>query len=354
LAYPEGSPHGLTEAADRLSNLGNRVARAAADIARSASVSGWQGHRYEVFIAASRSLSSSLESGASALSRASSSLAQLGTHLANVQRRIKSWAEEIEMAEEQLRSAERELHAVRSENLVTPLPGSARLERAEAACRRATAELEELRERYLPKARQLCQDLRQDDERAAAALRAAAETAPRTSASGSLPLPEVKADASAGFGNRDGAVGAHASASIEMILATLHKRFGDDMSSVDFTASAGANAEASARAEVGPDGAHLDAGVDAQAGGKATVESTLGHEDVFQLKPSIDGRVGPGFEARAGIHVDEDGLHLGADFGASPIVGGGVHLEADVDPGGIMQAVKDAPRTVEKIVNILG
>ncbi|WP_117212523.1 WXG100 family type VII secretion target [Allorhizocola rhizosphaerae] len=350
LAYPEGNPAALTQAAQRLSGLAARVAGAATSIGRSAAVSGWEGPRYEVFVSAGRDVAASLDPGAAALNRASSNLAQLGTRVEDAQRRIRAWAEEIEAAERSLQTAQSELIAAR---LAAGLTG--RPTHLEGAFERASHELDELRARYIPKARQLCGELRQDDERAANALRAAAAMAPKAAsrAPGPLSFLDLKTAASAGFDDRDGAIGAHASASIEAILARLHERFGDGTTTYGLDASVGASASASANAELGPNGLHLGGGADVQAGAKGSVSATVGDEDTFAITPSLDGRAGPGAGAHANVDVDEDGLHADIGAGLSPLIGGGVHLEVHVNPAGILDTIQDAPRTIETIKDLI-
>jgi len=361
LAYPEGNPAALTASAGRLSDLAARIERASASIAESIRVSGWEGHRYGVFTTAGRALADVLGPGAAALRRTSSELTELATELKDAQRRIEAWADEIEAAQRRFRAAGSALNAAMFANplgagAVTSSPGSSGLGRAQAAYERAASELDELRAHYLPKARQLCERLRQEDERTASTLRTAAASAPKAASGAPSPLSffDLNTDASAGFGNRDGTFGGSASASIEAILARLHKEFDDGASTTEIEATVGANAEASAKAEVGPGGLHLGAGGQAQAGAKAELSGTLGDEGTFALKPSIDGRLGPGVEAGASIDADGKGLHFGVHAGASAVIGGGLHLEVDVDPGGLLDAAREAPRTIEKIKDILG
>jgi hypothetical protein len=48
-----------------------------------------------------------------------------------------------------------------------------------------------------------------------------------------------------------------------------------------------------------------------------------------------------------------DGVHVDVGAGLSPLVGGGVHLEFHVNPVGVLETVRDAPRIIENIGDIL-
>jgi hypothetical protein len=326
-----------------------------------------------VFTTAGRALGNVLAPGGAALRRASSQLTQLATQLKDAQRRIDAWAEEIEAAEKRLHSAATALNAamfsVPFGGGSTSAPDPGKLGRAQTAFQRAGSELEELRAQYIPKARQLCERVRQEDERTASALRSAAASAPQGASApvaaspgsgggggGSSPFSffDFKPNAEAGPANQDGTFGGHATVSIEAILANLHKEFHDGAGTTEIDATVGANAEASAKAEVGPHGVHVGLGGEAQAGAKGSFGGTLGDEDSFALKPSIDGRLGPGAEAGAHVDVDGDGFHADAHLGVSPIIGGGVHVEVDVDPVGLVKAAIDAPKDIEKIKRFFG
>ena len=376
MAYPEGNPGALTAAAGRMSDLASRIERASASIAEGTRVPGWEGHRYGVFTTAGRALANVLEPGGAALRRASSDLTQLATQLKDAQRRIEAWADEIEAAEKRFRAAGTALNAAMFSVPFgagsTSAPGPGKLGRAQTAFQRAGSDLEELRAQYVPKARQLCERVRQEDERTASALRGAAAAAPQGASapvaasaaggggggggggSGPLSFFDFKPNAEAGPANQDGTFGGHATVSIEAILANLHKEFNDGAGTTEIDGTVGVNAEASAKAEVGPHGVHVGLGGEAQAGAKGSFGGTLGDENSFALKPSIDGRIGPGAEAGAHIDVDSDGLHADAHLGVSPIIGGGVHVEVDVDPAGMMEDIINAPKNIDRIKHILG
>ena len=166
--------------------------------------------------------------------------------------------------------------------------------------------------------------------------------------------PHAGADADAGLRSQDGSVGPHASASVEANLLELRRQFRDAMSTVDVTGTVGAHAGAEARAEAGPNGLHAHAGVDAEAGAKVSVGGTLGTPKGIQFTPTIDGRAGVSVDAGGGVDVDEDGIHIDVHAGGSVGLGGGAHLETTVDVGGLIQSVRDAPRNIDKIVDILG
>jgi hypothetical protein len=373
LAYPEGNPGALSAASGRLSDLAARIERASASIAEGTRLSGWKGHRFGVFIAAGRALGNVLEPGASALRRASSDLDGLATQVKDAQRRIEDWADEIEAAQRRLKAAGTALHSLMFSN---PLLGGANatspaganpnpaLGRAQTAFTKAGNELDELRAQYEPKAKQLCDRIKQEDERTASSLQAAAGAAPQAAAAptaaspgpapksgGSDPLTffDFDKDAEAGWGNEDGAVGPHASASLAAILAHLHTEYDDGASTTEIDGTVGVGADGEARAEVGPKGVHAGLGGEAHAGGKVTATTTLGDDSTFALKPSVDGRLGPGAEAKVDFDAGADGIHFGAHAGLSAIVGGGVHVEVNINPQGLFDEAMKAPREIEKL-----
>jgi uncharacterized protein YukE len=198
LEYPEGDPGGLTAAAGRLSSLASQVAGQAGAIARAGQVSGWEGHRYALFQAATRGIAPGLERGATALRRAARLVEDLADQFQRAQRQIRDWSEEITAAEKVVQEAESAVRAERfkSETFgdpLAPFPGPDPLQEAQARYDRAARHLAELRSRYEPQARRLCEELEQEDRSVSTALRAAAASAP-AGGTGAPGAPNVPAD----------------------------------------------------------------------------------------------------------------------------------------------------------------
>jgi uncharacterized protein YukE len=198
LDYPEGSPGTLSSAAGRLSSLAAYVASEAGSIARAGHVSGWEGHRFALFQAAVQGMTPGLETGAAALRRAARLVEDLADQFQQAQRQIRNWAEEIEAAEQNVQDAQ---SAVTTERLkrqafgdpLAPFPGADPLQQAQARYEQAARHVSELRERYQPRARRLCEELEQEDRGVSAALRAAAAAAP-TGGVSAPGAPNVPAD----------------------------------------------------------------------------------------------------------------------------------------------------------------
>jgi hypothetical protein len=198
LEYPEGDPGGLTAAAGRLSGLAAQVAREGGAIARAGQVSGWEGRRYALFRAAVQEITPGLETGAGALRRAARLVDDLADQLQRAQRQIRGWAEEIEAAEKSVQEAESALTTERFKRAafgspLAPFPGPDPVQEAQARHDRAAQQLAELRGRYEPKARHLCEELAREDRSVAAALQAAAAAAP-AGGTGAPGAPDVPAD----------------------------------------------------------------------------------------------------------------------------------------------------------------
>jgi hypothetical protein len=201
LEYPEGDSGGLMAAGSRLSSLAALVAAEAGGIARAGQVAGWEGRRYVLFQAAVRGIAPGLESGADALRRAARLVDDLAEQLQRAQRQIRAWAEEIEAAEKDVQAAQSALATERFKRQtfgdpLAPFPGPDPVQEAQAGYDKAAQRLAELRERYQPKARRLCEELEQEDRSVSAALLAAAAAAPAggTGAPGATGAPDVPAD----------------------------------------------------------------------------------------------------------------------------------------------------------------
>ncbi|HEU5160081.1 MAG TPA: hypothetical protein VFU43_23995 [Streptosporangiaceae bacterium] len=198
LEYPEGDPGGLMSAASRLSSLAALVAAEAGGIARAGQVAGWEGRRYALFQAAVRGIAPGLESGAGALRRAARLVDDLAEQLQRAQRQIRAWAEEIEAAEKDVEAAESALANERFKRQtfgdpLAPFPGPDPVQEAQASYDKAARHLAELRGRYQPRARRLCEELEQEDRSVSAALLAAAAAAP-AGGSSAPGAPNVPAD----------------------------------------------------------------------------------------------------------------------------------------------------------------
>ncbi|WP_117212534.1 hypothetical protein [Allorhizocola rhizosphaerae] len=198
LDYPEGNPGGLTSAAGRASRLAAQVASASSSVERATRVPGWEGPRYALFAVAARAMTRDLGPAAGALARVSRALTDLAETVQEAQRRIRDWADEIEAAQAKVESVESELHTARARHSLlgdslAPFPGPSPLDVAQAAYDKAAAHLAELRARYAPKARALCDRVRQQDQRTAHAVLAAADAAP-AGGRAALGDPRVPAD----------------------------------------------------------------------------------------------------------------------------------------------------------------
>ena len=198
LEYPEGNSGGLMTAASRLSSLAALVAAEADGIARAGQVGGWEGRRYASFQAAVHGIVPGLESGAGALRRAARLVDDLAEQLQRAQRLIRAWAEEIEAAEKDVQAAQSALADERFKvqtfgDPLAPFPGLDPVQEAQARYDKAARLLAELRERYQPRARRLCEELEQEDRSVSAALLAAAAAAP-AGGTGAPGAPDVPAD----------------------------------------------------------------------------------------------------------------------------------------------------------------
>ena len=106
-----------------------------------------------------------------------------------------------------------------------------------------------------------------------------------------------------------------------------------------------AGAEAGADVGLGPEG--FSAGGKAFAGAKATA---AGGAEAGGVGVGVTGEAwaGPGVEADLtfGEERDDGKFHIGAEVGASPILGGKVGMEFTVDPGKVADTAGDAADAV--------
>jgi hypothetical protein len=195
LDFPEGDAGGLVAAARRLRALSSTVAGGSRRIARAGRVSDWEGTRYLIFAAIAGETARSLDTSALALERASRAVDDLAELIQRAQRRIRGWADEIESAEQTARTAESEL--LRALLPAAPLfaapKGDFPNPSLVQAANQAKDRVAELRARYAPQARQLCDEVSDADRRSAATVDAALAAAP-AGASGLPGPPQMPAD----------------------------------------------------------------------------------------------------------------------------------------------------------------
>lgn len=135
--------------------------------------------------------------------------------------------------------------------------------------------------------------------------------------------------------------------------AMAEGRAGTDMGSVYGRGSAFAGGEAGADVGLGPDG--FSAGGKAFAGAK--VSGAAGAE-VGGIGAGVTGEAwaGPGVEADLtfGEKNDDGKFHIGAEVGASPILGGKVGMEFTIDPGKVADTAGDAADAVGDVAGGIG
>jgi hypothetical protein len=191
LPWPDGSPGAIDGAAGRLRSMAHTVGRVAGRAGELAEVDGWSGPASTVYSAAMTAHAVTLEGGAGPLGAAASALRSLGEDLADAQREIRRLATEVGEAEDAAEQARTAATTARSAwqageqpDPFVPVPASlggippASVVQADGAAVRATEAAAEVRRRATARAQQLCDDVEASDRSSAAALDAAAGTAP--------------------------------------------------------------------------------------------------------------------------------------------------------------------------------
>ncbi|MYT73158.1 MULTISPECIES: putative T7SS-secreted protein [unclassified Streptomyces] len=161
---------------------------------------------------------------------------------------------------------------------------------------------------------------------------------------GRVNVSALGVEGSAGAGIEDGRLQAQASGKAYLAQTTAEGKYEAGLFEASGKAQAFAGVDASAKASIGTDGAHL--GGEALAGAKASAE---GHASVagVGVGGTAEGWAGAGVSAHADAGMEDGKLVIGGDVGAALGLGGKVGWQVEIDPSKVADAVDDGVDAVK-------
>ncbi|MFF3497157.1 putative T7SS-secreted protein [Streptomyces sp. NPDC002795] len=161
---------------------------------------------------------------------------------------------------------------------------------------------------------------------------------------GRVSISALGAEGSAGAGMEDGRLQAQVSGKAYLGQATAEGKYEAGLLEASGKAQVFVGGDASAKASVGTDGAHL--GGEAFAGAKASAE---GHAAVagVGVGGTAEGWAGAGVSAHVDAGMEDGKVVIGADVGAGLGLGGKLGGQVEVDPVKVVDAVGDGVDAVK-------